>query len=106
MDWIFLLIAIAAELFGTFCFKLSSVNGQLVHFGGVAIGYAVAIGAFQLCLKTIDISIAYAVWSGIGIVGTSLLGFLYFNESLSGTKPLYIALILFSVVGLNLSDRH
>ncbi|HEY9907132.1 MAG TPA: multidrug efflux SMR transporter [Thermosynechococcaceae cyanobacterium] len=106
MEWVYLILAIAAELCGTFCFKLSSVSGQPIYFLGVAIGYGVAIAAFQLCLKAIDISVAYAVWSGIGIVGTSLLGVLFFDENLSGRKPLYIALILVSVIGLNLSDHR
>lgn len=106
MDWVYLLLAIVCELCGTFCFKLTSVTGKPFFFVGVTIGYAFAFWFFGLCLKTIDVSIAYAVWSGIGIVGTSIVGILYFNETAGFTKLLYIALILFSVIGLNLADKH
>jgi multidrug transporter EmrE-like cation transporter len=102
MDWLHLLLAIAGELGGTFCFKLASVSGKPVFYWGVALGYASALWMFGLSLKTIDVSIAYAVWSGIGIVVTTLLGFAYFHEPLDARKLLYIALILSGVVGLNL----
>ena len=104
MDWLFLLLAIVSEIIGTLCFKGASDSGNQVFYIGVAIGYALAVWLFGLCLRTIEVGIAYAVWSGIGIVGTSTLGILLFQERTSISKLLYMILIVVSVIGLNLTD--
>ena len=56
--------------------------------------------------KVHDIGVAYAIWAGVGIVGTMLLGIFVFGESLSFAKTLFIGLILIGALGLNLSFRH
>ena len=103
MDWIFLFIAIACEIFGTTCLKLASGFTKSFYTVGAAIGYPLAFIFFGLSLKNIEVSIAYAIWSGVGIIGTSLLGSLLFNEYLSPTKILFIVLIFVGVMGLNIN---
>lgn len=103
MDWIFLFIAIACEIFGTTCLKLGNGFTNSFYTVGAAIGYPLAFIFFGLSLKSIEVSIGYAVWSGVGIIGTSLLGSILFQEYLSQTKILFIVLIFLGVIGLNLS---
>ena len=69
---------------------------------GSAIGYPLAFGFFGFSLKQIEVSIAYAIWSGIGVIGTSILGAMLFKESIGIIKMVCIALITIGLIGLNL----
>ncbi len=104
MAWIFLLLAIACEIFATTSLKLASGVSKPIYLIGAVVGYPLSFSFFALSLKTIEISIAYAVWSGIGIIGTSLLGALVFQENLNPSKMLFICLILAGAIGLSLSE--
>ncbi len=53
-----------------------------------------------IALKELPVGTAYAVWTGIGIIGTTLLGILYFNESIHSLRLLCIVLILIGCIGL------
>lgn len=57
-----------------------------------------------LALKKIDVSVAYAVWSGMGIVIISVIGLFYFNEQISLMKVIAIVLIIIGVITLNFSE--
>ena len=58
-----------------------------------------------LTLKSLEVSIAYAIWSGMGIIVITLIGFMYFNESISLLKIIAIALIIIGVVTLNMTGE-
>lgn len=105
MAWLFLFLAIAAEVFATTCLKLADGFAKPVYLIGSAIGYPLSFFCFSLSLREIEISIAYAVWSGIGVIGTSILGVLLFREGLGLQKVLCIALITIGIVGLNLGGK-
>jgi len=106
MDQLFLFLAIFFEIAGTCSLKMSNGFSKIAYVPIVVLAYGLAFTFFGFSLKGIDISIAYAIWSGIGIVGTTLFGILFFDESLSFTKTLFIGLILVGVIGLNFSVRH
>ena len=60
-----------------------------------------------MALATIPVGVAYAIWSGIGIVSIALIGFAWFSEPLSPVSLLFIAMIIVGAVGLNLVGvRH
>ncbi|GET40943.1 small multidrug resistance protein [Microseira wollei NIES-4236] len=69
---------------------------------GWVIGYPLAFGFFGFSLKEIEVSIAYAIWSGIGTIATSVLGVMPFKESIGFIKIFYIAPLTIGLVGLNL----
>ncbi|GAB1537937.1 hypothetical protein NUACC21_05920 [Scytonema sp. NUACC21] len=102
MAWLFLFLAIACEIFGTMSLKLANGFSKPIYLIGGVVGYPLAFIFFGLSLKKIEVSIGYAVWSGVGIIGTSLLGSIFFKESFSPTKALFIGLILLGVIGLSL----
>jgi quaternary ammonium compound-resistance protein SugE len=62
----------------------------------------VSIGLLGLALKTLPIGTAYAIWTGIGTIGTALLGIYLFGESASSLRLACIALIVAGIVGLKL----
>jgi small multidrug resistance pump len=65
--------------------------------------YAASFVALTLALKKIEVSVAYAVWSGAGTALIAAIGILYFNETASLLKFISMLLIILGVVGLNLS---
>ncbi|MGG6294078.1 DMT family transporter [Leptolyngbya sp. AN02str] len=97
----FLFLAIASEITASTALKAS--NGFTRPGLGivVVIGYSLAFYLFSLSLKHIPLSVAYAIWSGAGIVGTVLIGVFLFRESLNWGSVMGIAMILAGVMVLN-----
>ncbi|BAZ12185.1 small multidrug resistance protein [Calothrix sp. NIES-4071] len=106
MSWLFLLLAIVCEIFGTTSMKLASSVSKPIYLAGTFVGYALAYSFLAFSLKQIEVSVAYAVWSGIGIVGTSLIGFVLFQEILTPAQGLFIGLIFIGSIGLYLVSNH
>jgi len=69
----------------------------------VVAGYAVSIWLLSLVVRTMPVSIAYAVWSGVGTASVAVIGYLWLGESMSWAKALSLALIVLGVVGLNVA---
>ena len=105
--WGFLGVAIAFEVIGTVLLKMS--NGFEKMGPGVAamLCYFVCFTVFAHALKSIPSGVAYAVWSGVGMVLITLIGTVYFGEKLSLIHYGFIALIFVGALGLNLTtDIH
>jgi len=69
----------------------------------VVAGYALSIWLLSLVVRTLPVSIAYAVWSGVGTAAVALIGYLWLGESMSWLKAFCLGLIVVGVVGLNLA---
>jgi small multidrug resistance pump len=102
-SWLFLAGAIALEVSGTTCMKLSEGFEKLVPSILIFVFYALSFSALTFALKTIDVSVVYAIWSGIGTALIATIGILYFKESITILKFVSIGLIIIGVVGLNLN---
>jgi len=105
ISWIFLLIAILSEVAGTICMKLSMGLTKLIPTIVMFVLYGVSFSALALSLKTIDVSVSYAVWSGLGTAIIAVAGYFIFGEPLGGFKIASICLIIIGVVGLNISGH-
>ena len=101
-EWLFLAGAIASEVAGTTSMKLCDGFTKLVPSLLVVVCYGVAFTLLGFALKTIDVSVAYAIWAGVGTALICVVGMLFFREGMSLLKLLSIALIVVGVVGLNL----
>lgn len=102
MHWsILLAIAICSEVFGSTMIKLSHGFTKPLPSIGVAVGFAVAFYCLSLTLKSIPLGMAYAIWSGIGLVLTAIVGVLVFGEKVDFWGMLSIGLILAGVVLMN-----
>ena len=103
--WILLVIAILFEVAGTTNVKLSEGFSRLVPSVLIFVSYGLAFLFFTLAVKTIEISTAYAVWSGLGTAVIALIGMAWFRETASLLKFAFLLVIIIGVVGLNLVDR-
>ena len=107
MAWVFLIIGIFLEVLGTTFLKLSDGFRNLVPSILMFVFWGAGFGFLSFALRKIDISVAYAIWSGTGIAFMAVVGILWFGELVSTLKIVSISLIILGVVGLNFSpDSH
>jgi len=104
MAWALLALTILLEVTGTTLMKLSNGLTQLWPSVGVLLCYALAAAGMALVLRSIELSIAYAVWSGTGTALTAAMGMLWFKEPATALKLLSLALVIAGVIGLQLSS--
>lgn len=101
MSWIFLILAIGFEVTGTALLKVTHGLSNLKTLFAMLVSYVLSLLLLSLALKKIDIGIAYAVWSGIGITAIEIIGVLFFKETMTIPKIIFITFILVGTVGLN-----
>jgi small multidrug resistance pump len=101
MSWVFLVLAIVFEVMGTTSMKLSQGFTQLFPSVLMFLSYGLSLSALTMALKTIDVSVAYAVWSGLGTALITSVGVLWMREPLTALKVVSIVLIIIGVIGLN-----
>ena len=104
MAWILLIIAGLFEIGLPLGFKLASMHSKyFIWFIGLSILSMGLSGYFlYLAQKSIPIGTAYVIWTGIGAIGTVLLGILFFHDSANIFRLLFLSLILIGIVGLKL----
>jgi len=100
-----LLLAIVFEVFGTTCMKLSEGFSKLLPSILIFVFYAISFTFFTFALKKLDVSIAYAIWAGLGTALITVIGIYWFREPVNALKMASLLLVVIGVVGLNLSDR-
>ncbi|RBQ17875.1 QacE family quaternary ammonium compound efflux SMR transporter [Spongiactinospora rosea] len=103
MAWLILIAAGAFEVAMAYSLKMSQGFTQVwwaVSFGVFAV---LSFGLLAIALKSLEVGTAYAVWTGIGAVGTAVAGILLLGDDASIVKIVSIGLILTGVVGLNLA---
>ena len=103
--WLILTLAIAAEVVATSALKASEGFTRLLPSALVVIGYGVAIYLLSLVLKTIPVGVAYAIWSGLGVVLIALVAWLVYGQRLDLAGMLGMGLIIAGVAVLNLFSK-
>ncbi|MCL4878182.1 MAG: multidrug efflux SMR transporter [Anaerolineae bacterium] len=102
-----LLLAILSEIMGTMSLRLSQGFTRPLPSLFVLVGYGLTFYLLSLSLKHIPLSIAYAIWAGLGTAGTVLIGTFIFRETMDVWRVFGIMLILAGVFVLNLvSNAH
>jgi small multidrug resistance pump len=102
MSWLYLVLAIVLEVSGTTSMKLSQGFTKILPSALMFLFYGLSLSALTLALKKIDVSVAYAVWSGLGTALIASVGVLWFREPLNALKIISLLLIIMGVIGLNL----
>ena len=97
MKWIYLVVAIICEVIATSALKESLGFTKLLPSLIVVVGYSLAFYFLSLTLKDLSVGVTYAIWSGMGILLLSLIGYFKYNQSLD--KPAFLGLTLI-VVGI------
>ncbi len=100
--WIFLSIAIVSEVIATSCLKASEGFTRLWPSLVVIAGYVLAFYLLSLTLKTIPVGVAYAIWSGAGLVLIALSGWFFFGQSLDIPAMVGLILIVAGIVVINM----
>lgn len=106
MGWVYLVAAILLEVAGTTSMKLSEGFTRLGPSVAIFVFYGLAFVLLTLALKSFDVSVAYAVWAGLGVAVISLVGILYFQEPVTALKVGSLLLIVAGVAGLNAGGAH
>jgi small multidrug resistance pump len=100
--WLYLLIAILTEVVGTTLMKVSQGLTKLIPTVLMFVLYGVSFVFMALALKKIEVSIAYAIWSGLGTALIAVIGIAWFRESINLPKVVGLVLIVGGVVLLNI----
>jgi len=99
-------MAILFEVAGTTSMKISEGFTKTVPSIAMAVFYILSLTALTFALKKFDVSMAYAIWSGVGTALITVIGFYLFREEITVMKIVSIGLIILGVIGLHLSGEH
>ena len=102
MSFVYLAIAVVFEVIATSSLKASEEFTRLWPSVIVVIGYGAAFYLLSLCLRTIPLGVMYAIWSGLGVVLTGIVGWVVYKEHLDAPAILGMALILSGVAVIRL----
>jgi small multidrug resistance pump len=102
---LYLAAAIVLEICGTTLLKLSHSFTRIGPAVAVVFCYSTSFALLSLALRVIDLSIAYALWSGVGTAVVAAIGIVWFGEPAGAWKLLSLALIVLGVAGLHLAGR-
>ena len=104
MAWTYLILAIVFEVIGTTSMKLSDGFQNLIPTIVIFGCYGVSIAMLTMAVRIIDISVAYAIWSALGMALIAVIGIFWFKEPATAWKMLSLLIIVGGVVSLQLSD--
>ncbi|GAA0690651.1 SMR family transporter [Marinobacterium maritimum] len=100
--WLFLSIAIVAEVIATSALKSSEGFSRLLPSVVVVVGYLIAFYFLSLTLRSIPVGVAYAVWSGVGLVLIALVGWWLYGQRLDLATLSGMAMIMAGILVINL----
>ncbi len=103
MHWLLLSGAIGVEIVATTSLKLSDGMARLGFLAGALLLYGVSFVLLAMALKAIPIGVAYAIWSGIGTAAITAIGVMWFSETLTPLRVLFIGLIIVGAIGLQVT---
>jgi small multidrug resistance pump len=102
MNWIYLALAISCEVIATSALKATQGFTRWQPSALVVVGYLFAFYFLSLTLRTTSVGVAYAIWSGVGIVLVSLIGWVFYQQSLDLAACFGICLIILGVLVIQL----
>lgn len=105
MNWVILFVAGLFEVVMTFCLgKTREAEGSelWLWIAGFVISTVLSMGLLAKATQTLPLGTAYAIWTGIGALGTVLIGIFVFREPASFARLFFIATLFISIVGLKM----
>ncbi|MBW7475513.1 multidrug efflux SMR transporter [Paenibacillus oenotherae] len=102
MDWALLILAGIFEMFGVLMINKLNQDRNATSFLLLLAGFGFSFLFLSLAMKTLPMGTAYAVWTGIGASGGTILGMIFYGEPRNSLRILFIAMVLGSAVGLKL----
>ncbi|MCM3118247.1 multidrug efflux SMR transporter [Neobacillus sp. MER 74] len=104
MAWMYLILAGAFEVVGVTGMNKVVKDKNIQSYMVLFIGFIFSFSFLGLAMKTLPAGISYAVWTGIGTVGGTIIGMLFYGEAKDWRRILFIALILVAVIGLKMTS--
>ena len=104
-QWVLLAVAIVSEVIATSCLKAAEGFTRLWPSVVAVVGYVLAFYFLSLTLRTIPVGVAYAIWSGVGVVLIALSGWLFLGQSLDLPAMIGLALIVAGVAVINVFSQ-
>lgn len=105
MAWFILVLAGLFEIGWAIGLKYSEGFTRLWPSIGTGVSMAISVGLLGIAMKSLPVGTAYAVWVGVGAVGTVILGVVLFDEPVNALRVASVALIVAGLVGLKLASR-
>jgi small multidrug resistance pump len=106
LAWIYLSAAIATEVIGTLFLRFTDGFTRPLPSIVVVTTYVLSLWLTALALKTLEISLAYAVWAGVGTAAIAIIGMAALGETVNALKLASILLVISGVIGLNISGAN
>ncbi len=109
MNWILLILGGLFEVGFTTCLgkaKEAAGTSSLLWYGGFVICLFLSMGLLIKATQTLPLGTAYAVWTGIGAVGTVLMGIIFFKEPAEFWRIFFIFTLIASIIGLKVVSSH
>ncbi len=106
MHWLYLLLAIVSEVFGTTSMKLSEGFTRPLPSVFIFVFYALSFTFVTLALKVLPVGMTYAIWSALGTAFITAIGVVWFGEGMNTLKAVSLLLIILGVAGLQYSQQH
>lgn len=103
MNWILLITAGLFEVTFAFCLgkaKITTGHEMYWWYAGFLVALSVSMGLLIKATQTLPIGTAYAVWTGIGAVGTALIGIFVFKEPTTFLRMFFLSTLIISIIGL------
>jgi small multidrug resistance pump len=104
--WVLLFVAVVIEVFATASLPRTDGFTNLWWTVFVLGGYGVATWLLSVIVRSISVSITYAVWSGLGTAMVAVIGYFFLGEEMTWLKAICLGLIVIGVVGLNVTGSH
>lgn len=106
MSWIYLLIAGIFEVVWSTAMKLSNGFSVLLYSVITVIGMIISFGSLVLATKSLPLSLAYSIWTGIGAVDSVIVGVILFHDQLSGLTWVFGVLLVVSIIGIKMTSGN
>jgi len=103
MNWLILVVAGLFEIGWAIGLKYTQGFTRLWPTVGTTLSMVISVGLLGIAMKSLPVGTAYAVWVGVGAIGTALLGIVLFDEPVNIFRMISLALILTGIIGLKLS---
>ncbi|MBM7650403.1 paired small multidrug resistance pump [Bacillus ectoiniformans] len=104
MAWVYLLLAGAFEVVGVTGMNKVVKDKDIRSYMILFLGFMLSFGFLNLAMKTLPLGLSYAVWTGIGTVGGTIIGMLFYGEAKDWKRILFIVMIVAAVAGLKLTS--
>lgn len=106
MAWIYLFVAGVLEILWAFYMKQSHGFTRLAATGATIVGMIASFGLLSISMKTLPLGTAYTIWTGIGAVGSFVVGVIVLGEEISALRLLAACLIVSGLVLMKLASSH